>query len=127
MNVHNAYCSARDQQVRVAMTEEATHEGQANLHDVEVICLDYGKECTGDFCPEFGLPRILMGVRLAHSEEGVKSLPAIVAKCQNCDALTSLSVVDEKLVVCSACGSTNRWYRIETEDGEFVAVGTLPA
>ena len=127
MHVHNAYCSARDQQVRVAVTEEPTHEGQANLHDVEVICLDYGMACTGDFCPEFGLPRVLMGVRLAHMDEGVKSLPSIVAKCQSCDALTTLSVIDEKLVVCSSCGSTNRWYHIETEDGEFVAVGTLPA
>ena len=127
MHTHTAYCSARDQNVRIAMTEEPTHDGQANLHDVEVICLDYGKACTGDFCPEFGLPRVLMGVRLAHSEEGKATLPSIVANCQSCDALTTLSVIDERLVVCSVCGATSRWYRIETEDGAFVAVGTLPA
>ena len=54
MHIHSAYCSARDQNVRVAMTEEPTHDGQANLHDVEVICLDYGEHCTGDFCPGSG-------------------------------------------------------------------------
>lgn len=126
MHVHSAYCSARDQNVRVAMSEEPTHEGQANLHDVEVICLDYGENCTGDFCPAFGLPRVLMGVRLARSGEARDSLPAITAKCQGCDALTALTVVDEKVAVCTVCGSTNRWYHIETDDGEFVAVGTLP-
>lgn len=127
MHVHTAYCSARDQNVRVAMTEEPTHEGQASLHDVEVICLDYGEQCTGDFCPAFGLPRVLMGVRLARSGIAKESLPKLVAKCQGCDELTSLDVVDDLIAVCSVCGTTNRWYHIATEDGEFVAVGTLPA
>lgn len=127
MHVHTAYCSARDQDVRVAMTEEPTHEGQANLHDVEIICLDYGEHCTGDFCPAFGLPRVLMGVRLARSGEGEGRLPTIMAKCQGCDDVTALEVVDDLLAVCSVCGTTNRWYHIETQDGEFVAVGTLSA
>lgn len=127
MHVHSAYCSARDQTVRIAMTEEPTHEGQANLHDCEVICLDYGERCTGDFCPAFGLPRVLMGVRLARSEEFGGALATITAKCQACDALVPLTVVDDKIAVCTVCGSTNRWYHVETEDGEFVAVGTLPA
>ena len=126
MHIHSAYCSARDQTVRVATTEDPTHEGQANLHDLEVICLDYGEGCTGDFCPAFGLPRVLMGVRLAKSEEGNESLPNIVAKCQGCDELTTLKVVDATIAVCTSCGTTNRWYRIETEDGDYVAVGTLP-
>lgn len=127
MHTHTAYCSARDQNVRVAMTEEPTHDGQANLHDMEIVCLDYGKQCTGDLCPAFGLPRVLMGVRLARSGEAHGALPSIMAKCQGCDDLTSLDVVDDKLAVCTVCGTTNRWYHIETEDGEFVAVGTLPA
>ncbi len=127
MHIHSAYCSARDQNVRVAMTEEPTHDGQANLHDVEVICLDYGEHCTGDFCPAFGLPRVLMGVRLARSGEAKGSLPSITAKCQACDELTTLTVVDDAVAVCTVCGSTSRWYHIETDDGDFVAVGTLPA
>ena len=126
MHMHSAYCSARDQNVRVAMTEEPAHDGQANLHDVEVICLDYGEQCTGDFCPAFGLPRVLMGVRLARIGEANATLPTIVAKCQGCDELTSLKVIDPTLVVCSNCGTTNRWYHVETDDGDFVAVGTLP-
>jgi hypothetical protein len=109
------------------MTEEPTHEGQASLHDMEVICLDYGEKCTGDFCPAFGLPRVLMGVRLAKALEAMGEMPTIQAKCQGCDAVTTLNVVDESLAVCQMCGATSRWYHIETEDGEFIAVGTLPA
>ena len=127
MHTHSAYCSARDQNVTIALTEEPTHDGQANLADMEVVCLDYGEKCTGDLCPAFGLPRVLMGVRLAHTDEGKASLPTITAKCHACENIVSLNVVDEKIAVCSGCGATNRWYRIQTEDGEFIAVGTLSA
>ena len=67
MQSQTAYCSACDQDVRVVVTDAPAHEGQAPLADAQVVCLDFGARCTGSMCPMFGLPRILMGVRLAQS------------------------------------------------------------
>jgi hypothetical protein len=67
METHIAYCSACDQAVRVAVTDAPVHSDQAPLRDGELVCLDFGERCTGSMCPMFGLPRVLMGVRLARS------------------------------------------------------------
>ena len=40
------YCSARDQDVRVVVTDEPVHDAQASLIDSELICLEIGEHCT---------------------------------------------------------------------------------
>jgi hypothetical protein len=64
MHVHSAYCAIRDRNVCVAMSDEPTHEGQADLQDLKIICMkySYGALCTGDFCPNYGSGRVGMGV-----------------------------------------------------------------
>lgn len=57
MKTHVAYCSARDQQVRVVYEEDLPEDVRPSQHDsLGVVCLAYGEECTGDMCPLFDVP-----------------------------------------------------------------------
>ncbi|MDP2497993.1 MAG: hypothetical protein Q8W44_08440 [Candidatus Palauibacterales bacterium] len=72
MKTHVAYCSARDQQVRVVYKEEMPEDVRPSPHDdVGVVCLAHGEECTGDMCPLFDVPTEKMRKWLEeHREEG---------------------------------------------------------
>lgn len=57
MKTQVAYCAARDQQVRVVYANEMPEEIRPSSEDdVDVVCLAYGEECTGDMCPMFDVP-----------------------------------------------------------------------
>ena len=45
------YCAARDQDVRVVLTDEPVHDAQAPMMDAEFIRLEIGDHCTGHLCP----------------------------------------------------------------------------
>ena len=51
MKSHQLFCSACDREVRVLITPALNEQGQAVLHDSEVVCLDIGSRCTGNMCP----------------------------------------------------------------------------
>lgn len=68
--VHAAYCSARDQEVRVVRRSEVMGgEGGGQRagypHASDVVCLEYGEKCTGSVCPLFDVPCSEMSERLA--------------------------------------------------------------
>lgn len=57
METQIAYCSACDRQVRVIADAAAgawPETGSPDPH--HLVCLEYGKGCTGSFCPVFQLP-----------------------------------------------------------------------
>lgn len=62
-----AYCSGRDQMVRVIRKSEflgLQDDGATGPHAVDLVCLEVGSECTGVVCPLFEVPRGDMAVRL---------------------------------------------------------------
>jgi hypothetical protein len=125
--IQKAYCSACDKQVQVTWTPAPMHGGQATLPDgPELVCLDFGEHCTGELCPAFGLPRVLMGVRLARSGLKPEALRTLSAPCQACGQLVDLQIIDDNNATCPACGTTNRWVHLALEDGDYVALAEAP-
>lgn len=62
-----AYCSARDQRVRVVRRSELLGQplGDDPYPDPsDVVCLEYGDTCTGAVCPLFDVPTTEMEARL---------------------------------------------------------------
>jgi hypothetical protein len=122
MHTHIAFCSACDQDVRVAITDAPVHSDQAPVAGPEIVCLDFGEKCTGSMCPMFGLPRILMGVRLARSGLRPEVFRTLQAPCQECDAVGELKVIDRDVAFCEACGSRNRMVRLTVGDEDYIAL-----
>lgn len=57
MRTHVAYCSARDQQVRVVYAGDMPKHVRPSPHeDMDAVCLAYGEHCTGEMCPMFDVP-----------------------------------------------------------------------
>lgn len=61
MEIHMAYCSACDRQVRVTLRPGAD-SGDPQPEDL--VCLDHGTVCTGSLCPLFLVPPPEMKERL---------------------------------------------------------------
>lgn len=54
MKTHVAYCSARDQEVRVVYADDMPEDVRPSPHEgMAAVCLAYGEQCTGDMCPMF--------------------------------------------------------------------------
>lgn len=62
LDVHLAYCSGCDRQVRVAVNPKVAEEGRTPTAD-DLICLEHGEACTGSLCPIFGVPSKEMEAR----------------------------------------------------------------
>ncbi len=127
MKTQRAYCSACDQQVRIIVTPAPLHDGQANLPDSQVVCLDFGEKCTGSMCPMFGLPTILMGVRLARSGLRADPWQTIQALCEGCGVVRELERLGRDSAYCEVCGTTSRVVVMDLEEGEgAVAITYTP-
>jgi DNA-directed RNA polymerase subunit RPC12/RpoP len=117
-----AYCSACDQDVRVVITDAPVHSDQAPVDVGEVVCLDFGTRCTGALCPMFGLPRMLMGVRLARSGLRPEAFRTVRAPCQECGMHVDLQLIDPHHVHCPACGARSRLVRLTIGADDYVAL-----
>lgn len=109
MKTQMAYCSACDRDVRIALTEEPVEpDGQANIHDAEVVCLEIGEKCTGAMCPIGAQPPAVMAVRLVRS--GLKPIvqPMTTARCEACDQVTRFALINPEYATCTECGTTVR-------------------
>lgn len=120
-----AYCSACDQDVRVVITDAPVYFGQAPVDGPEVVCLDFGERCTGAMCPMFGLPSILMGVRLARSGLQPDAFRTISAPCGECGITVDMQIINEEYTHCPACGSRNRWVRLQIGEDDYIALATV--
>ncbi len=117
METQTAYCSGCGHQVRLALTDAPLRDGQANLPDgAEVVCLDFRAECSAGRCPATGRPGIVMGVRLARSHLNQGAFKTIQARCEYCEQVSEMEVLDATFAVCPLCGATNRWVVLELED-----------
>ena len=107
MVVQMAYCSACDRDVQIAFpTEPTVHDGQANVMDTEVVCLEIGHQCTGAMCPVGAQPPAVMAVRLIRS--GVKPIMhrLQVARCEACDSIEKFALIDATHATCTTCAHT---------------------
>ena len=119
-----AYCPACQKQVELVVTPEPSHEGHANLHDGELVCLECGERCPRGTCPLSGQTHPVMAMRLAASGLGHEVLTARML-CKGCGQLTELRMVDRTTLLCPLCGTVNRWIMMELTGMGWVAVGHL--
>lgn len=108
MKVQKIYCAGCDRDVRIVLTAEPVHEGQANLADAEPVCLEIGDSCTGSLCPIFALPPEDMKARLARSGFDTGGLRHLRAHCDGCDRATDMVVLNRELCHCTECHTANR-------------------
>jgi hypothetical protein len=107
MKVQMAYCSACDRDVQIAFpTEPTVTDGQANIMDTEVLCLEIGRTCTGSLCPIGAQPPAVMAVRLIRS--GVKPVMHRLqtALCEACGGIERFALIDATHATCTGCGRT---------------------
>ena len=106
MNTPRGHCAARGRDVRIAVTDAPTHDGQAPLRDAELVCLDIGGHCTRSGCPVCGLPPEALAARLVHNELQTPLHPIAKLQCLVCEHITEYVVVDERYATCVECGTT---------------------
>ena len=110
MREMSIYCGARDQDVRIVVTDEPVQDAQATVFDSEIICLEIGDKCTGGMCPLCAIPMEAMDVRLAKSGLRPELRRKFVARCDACDRDTEHLLSSGGYVVCEECGTTARWF-----------------
>lgn len=119
-----AFCPACRHPVHLSWTEEPTHEGHANLHDGELVCLECGPDCPRGTCPLSGVSHPVMALRLAQSGLAEQMLTTRMS-CRGCGQSTEMQMVDRTTLRCPICGSINRWIMVELMGVGWVAIGRL--
>ena len=124
METKTAFCPKCDSPVHVTLTPGATATGgQANIPDGQIVCMDFHEKCTEGTCPLYGLPGIVMGVRLARSGlKPIEEWDTVEGICSGCEEAVELEVLDEKYAVCPLCQTTNEWQLIRLDDESQVAL-----
>jgi len=109
MKTQTAYCSACDKDVRIVITDEPSHDGQASLHDSEIVCLEIGAHCTGSLCPVGATAPAVMAARLIRTGLYTSIHPIVKAHCDGCGMESEFVTVDTKYASCTVCGTTIEW------------------
>lgn len=102
------YCKACTKAVRVVITEGAPHDGQAEVHDAEVVCLDLGDDCTGT-CPLGAVEPDAMVGRIIRNGLPLDGLQTVMAICPACGALADMALYGRGRAACTICGVAARW------------------
>ena len=122
MERHMVYCTAVRREVQVGISPDPTHEGQAPLHDAEVVCLEAGDCCFGR-CPVTGELSRVMALRLAKSGERPDPVPTARLRCTGCGEEAELELVDRSTLLCPLCGTVNRWIMMQLVDQRWIPIG----
>ena len=123
IETRKTYCPRCNRDVTVAITPAPAHEGHANLPDGgNIVCLEFGAQCTGPMCATFAVPRVVMGVRLARSGLRPERLPTIQGLCDGCGRFVHMKAVDDTHALCPDCSTVNTWTMIRLDGEEWVAV-----
>lgn len=110
MRSQKVYCGACDRNVRVLITNPpSVAEGQAPLHDSEVVCLEIGEHCTGGLCPIGAAAPDDMVRRLMHSGLPLDGLRTVKARCPSCEFESELALQANGHATCLLCGSNVGW------------------
>lgn len=102
------YCSARDQDVRVILTDEPVHDGQAPMLDTEVICLEIGHRCTGQMCPICASSPDADPIADTNAHGSIVSRK-VLGHCTECGQVNELVLSSGGYYGCSVCGALRRW------------------
>ena len=103
------YCSGRDQDVRVILTDVPNHDGQATIFDMDVVCLEIGESCTGALCPVCALPPVAIDAKLAKLGLRPEVHKKMMLQCDGCDRETEHVMSSGGYVSCTECKTTRRW------------------
>lgn len=124
MESRNVFCPKCNHDVTVTLTPRPLHgSGHAALPDGgELVCLDFGPQCTGEFCAISSLPRVVMGVRLARSGLPHEQMERVRALCEGCDRVQPLEIIDATHAHCPACDAINVWTMVRLDGEEWIAV-----
>lgn len=103
------FCGACDRQVQVLITEDHAGEGQASIHDAELVCLEIGSHCTGNMCPLGATEPNAMVGRIIRNGIPLDTLQTITATCPSCDAEAEMILYGDGKATCSLCAAPARW------------------
>jgi hypothetical protein len=103
------YCSARDQDVRVILTDMPESGGQATVFDSEVVCLEIGEACTGSMCPICAMSPAAVDAKVAKLGLRPEVHKKVKAVCDGCDRETELVMSSGGYVTCTECGTIRQW------------------
>jgi hypothetical protein len=109
MKTQQLYCGACDREVRVMITETPPPDGQAPLHDEEVVCLEIGAQCTGNMCPIGATAPNAMVSRILRNGLPLDGLRTVQSLCPSCGLETEMVLYGEGRASCTACGTAARW------------------
>lgn len=115
MHITRIFCSACDRPVRVMISEAPRTDGQATLHDDEVVCLEIGASCTGQLCPIGTVAPNEMVARLARLGLPTEGLRTIAATCPSCNMDVEMVLYGSGKAACTVCGAPARWIADQIE------------
>lgn len=103
------FCGACDRPVRVLITEAPKDEGQASIHDSELVCLEIGAHCNGNMCPLGATEPSAMVGRIIRNGIPLDTLKTVTATCPSCDAEAEMILYGDGKAACTICGASARW------------------
>ena len=107
MGAERVFCPACGRHVELVHGVEPLQEGQANLPDPEMACLDVAEECgIAGRCPVLALPSMAVRQRLARQGLAEGRFARFQARCTGCDRITEMVVVGAAYSWCTECGTT---------------------
>lgn len=109
MKSARVFCSACDRPVRVMLSLAPRTDGQASLHDDELVCLEIGDRCTGNLCPIGAVAPNEMVARLVRLGLPTDGLRTINAACPSCEVQVEMVLYGDGRAACTVCGAAARW------------------
>jgi hypothetical protein len=119
MQVLQKFCSARDREVSVAITDVPLHDAQAPIHDAVAVCLEIGEPCERSICPLLTLPVESLRFRLARDGFDTSMLRHLSGPCPACDRTTDLVALDQVHVYCTECSAVSHWRSVPDDAPTF--------
>ena len=101
-----AYCSVCDRDVQLVVTDGLSHEGQANLHEGEIVCLEVGDRCASCHCPVSDAQPAVMASRLISNGLQTAANPVVTLSCDRCGGRTRHVLIEHSWSTCNDCGAT---------------------
>ncbi|MDH5233831.1 MAG: hypothetical protein OEW77_02660 [Gemmatimonadota bacterium] len=109
MRSARVFCSACDRPVSVMLSVAPRTDGQATLHDDEVVCLEIGDRCTGELCPIGAVAPHAMVARLVRLGLPTDALRTVNATCPTCEVQVEMVLYGGGKAACTVCGAAAHW------------------